>query len=276
MMTRTRIVRVTLYNKAGQPLALPEITLAPAQTKSVNIRDWITPERLGIFSEGSVEVYFHGPGMGITGQLNVTDERHNQSFDVLLREDANFASSKLDGLWFSLDHQTTVEVFVANTRPYPITITPAVYINGTEVTGEPLTLDSHVAETIDVGRLLQKRGVRKGFASGGISLRHNGQPGAIAVAGIISNKERGFSSTMRFVDAAGQRSTNLHGANVLIGAANTPPGLPRDLYFTPRAVVRNTTDAARDVKGRIRNSTDKASGANEIDAVTLNPAQDRD
>lgn len=149
-MTRARNVRVTLYDKAGQPLTLPEITLAAAETRFLNLRDWVPSERLGTFTEGSVEVYFHGPGMGITGQLIVSDDRHSQSFDVLLREDGNFASSKLESLWLSLDNQTTVEIFVTNTRPFSTTVTPTAYVNGAEFTGESLTLDSHVAETIDV------------------------------------------------------------------------------------------------------------------------------
>ena len=275
-MTRTRIVRVTLYNKAGRPLELTEVTLTPAQTKFLNIRDLMSPEQLGAFSEGSVEVYFHGPAMGITGQLSVIDDRHNRSFDVLLREDGMFTSSKLDGLWFSLDNQTTVEVFLTNTRAHPTTVTPIFYVNEEEFAAQPLTLDSHVSETIDVGQLLQKLRVRQGLASGGISLRHDGTPGAIAVAGVITNKQRGFSSTMRFTDVAGQRSTKLHGANVLIGAGNKPPGLPQDVSFAPRAVVRNITDGTLEARAVIRYTTESGAGAIEIDAVRLKSREVRE
>lgn len=269
MMGKARIVRVTLYSKAGEALALSEITLAPSETRFLDIREWIGPERLGAFSEGSVEVYFHGPGMAIGAQLTVSDERHNQSFDVLLREDANFSSSKLDSLWLSLDHQTTVDVFVANTRPYATTVTPTVYVNGDEITVESFVLDPHMAETIDIGRLLKKEGVRRGVAPGGISLQHNGQPGAIAVAGVISNKQRGFSSTMRFVDVAGQGSTTLHGANILMGIANLQSGLPHDAKFTPRAIVRNTTGTPVEVKARVRYTADDGLGTLEVLPLTL-------
>lgn len=87
---------------------------------------------MGHSAKAAWKSIFHGPGMAIGAQLTVSDERHNQSFDVLLREDANFSSSKLDSLWLSLDHQTTVDVFVANTRPYATTVTPTVYVNGDE------------------------------------------------------------------------------------------------------------------------------------------------
>jgi hypothetical protein len=276
MMTSGRVVRVTLYNKAGERFALPEITLAPSETRFLDIRESIPPERIGTFSEGSVEVYFHGPGMAIGSQLAVTDERHNRGFDVLLREDANFSSSRLDSLWLSLDNQTTVDVFVTNTRPFPTTVTPTVYVNGKALTGESLTLDSHMAETIDVGSLLKKLGVRRGIAAGGISLQHNGQPGAIVVAGVIGNKQRGFSSTMRFVDISKQGSTTLHGANVLIGQANSEYQLPNDAKFTPRAVVRNTSGAPVEVKARARYTTDDRFDTVELQPLTLSANEVRE
>lgn len=276
MMTRARVVRVTLYNKAGKALELPEITLAPAQTKFLDIRDYIPQERLGAFSEGSVEVHYHGPTMGITGQLSVIDDRHNGSFDVLLREDVMFSSSKLDGLWFSVDNQTTVEVFVTNTRPHPTTVTPIIYVDGAEFAAQPLVLDSHVGATIDVGKSLKDLQVRRRFASGGITLRHDGTPGAIAVAGVISNKQRGFSSTMRFIDVAGQRSTKLHGANILIGSTNAPPGFPQDVSFTPRAVVRNTTNQSLEARALIRYTTETGAGLIQIDALKLKSGEVRD
>jgi len=275
-MSKARTVRVRLYSKAGEALDLPELTLAPNETKFLNLQEWITPERIGTFSEGSAEVYFHGPGMAIGAQLTVSDERHNQSFDVLLREDVNFSSAKLDSLWLSLDHQTTVDVFVANTRPHPTTVTPTLYVNGEVLRGESMALDSHVAETIDIGRLLKKLRVRREVVAGGISLEHNGQPGAIAVAGVMSNKQRGFSSTMRFVDIAKHGSTKLHGANILIGAANPQSGLPEDAHFTPRAVVRNTTGAPIEVKAQVRYTTDDGLGAKEIEPVTLSANEVRD
>lgn len=64
MMTRTRSVRVTLYNKAGHPLELTEVTLAPAQTKFVNIRDLITPDQLGAFQRGQRRNLLSWPSHG--------------------------------------------------------------------------------------------------------------------------------------------------------------------------------------------------------------------
>ncbi|MBZ5553846.1 MAG: hypothetical protein LAO21_14075, partial [Acidobacteriia bacterium] len=88
---------ITLYNKHGQALAVPEITLNPHESRYFNVAEWLTGDDgdMDDFSEGSVEVFFHGISMSLGAQLVVSDERRGLSFDVHFDEDMDFVSSQL-------------------------------------------------------------------------------------------------------------------------------------------------------------------------------------
>jgi hypothetical protein len=94
---RELAARVTLYNKQGEALLVPEISLPPGQINSFDLADWLIVSNAEKFSVGSLEIFVHGPGMGIGGQLVVTDERYGTSFDVPFTEDMEFSSSQLEG-----------------------------------------------------------------------------------------------------------------------------------------------------------------------------------
>jgi hypothetical protein len=100
-------------------------------------------------------------------------------------------------------------------------------------------------------------------------LQYDKQPGALSVAGAITNKQEGFSSTMRFVDAAAQHSTKLYGAHLLVGKPGAQSGMPESASFTPRVTVRNTTSQPVQLQSRVLYTTEDASSTVEIAPVTL-------
>jgi hypothetical protein len=111
---------------------------------------------------------------------------------------------------------------------------------------------------------------------GGISLRHSGMPGSLAVTGVVTNKARGFSSTLRFIDATMQRSANLHGAHLLVGEPAAQSGLPINSKFIPRLIVRNTTALPVEVKATIRFKVDNIASSVQIAPLTLNAFEVRE
>lgn len=206
-LNRPMSARVALYNNHGQALVVPEINLASNVNRYFNVADWLSTADIEDFSEGSLEVFFHGPSMGIGAQLVVADQDHGLSFDVFLTEDMDFDSSRLDSLWWSLDDKTQAQVFLANTKLSKLIVTPTFYVRGVGIESDPIILDSHESETLDIGQALNKLKVKQSTATGGISLRHNGPPGSLAAVGVVTNKQRGFSSTLRFADPLMQRSS---------------------------------------------------------------------
>ena len=244
--------KVTLYNKKGAAMAIPPIKLAPANSQFFNLTDWLAAKSVDDFSEGNLEIFYHGPGMGIGGQLTVKNDSQSFSFDVPYTDAARFASSQIDSVWWALDKEATVEIFVTNITNISTQVVPIFYIGGNPIEAEPIVLQAHQSEVIDIAQTLNKLKAKQIPAIGGISLRHSNQPGALAVAGVITNKKTGFSSTMRFVDTAMQGSLRLHGAHLLIGKPDEQSGFPLSANFAPRVIVRNTSNQPVEVKARVR------------------------
>ena len=261
--------QVTLYNKKGKTLAIPLIKLAPASNEFFNLAQWAAAKSTDDFVEGNVEVSYHGPGMGIGAQLTVKNDSQSFSFDVPFSDAASFASSQVESLWWALDNQATAEIYVANTTTALTKIVPTFYVGGEAVEADPIILDAHQSEVIDIAQTLTKLKAKQVPLIGGISLRHSNQPGALAVGGAITNKKNGFSTTLRFVDPAMQGATLLHGAHLLIGDPGEQFGFPQSISFTPHAIVRNMTNLPVEVKARIRYTVASKPFLAEVAPITL-------
>jgi hypothetical protein len=170
-MNRAVNVRVTLYNKHGQALIVPEISMPPNLNRYFDIADWLSnADDEDDFSEGSVEIFFYGIPMGLGGQLVVTDENHSLNFDVPFAESEMFVSSRVESLWWAMDDKTQAEVFLANTKAERMTITPTFYIGGAAIASEPIVLDSHESEVLNIGQALKKLHVSVNTVRGGLRL----------------------------------------------------------------------------------------------------------
>lgn len=268
-LNRAQNVRVTLYNRHGEALAVPEISLASNENLYFNIADWLTASGGDNFAEGSLEIFFHGRAMGIGGQLVVTDENHSLSFDVPFVEGGMFASSRLESLWWSLDGQSTAKIFLSNMKTERMVVTPTFYVNARAYESVPIALESHESKALDIGQALSKLNVRSGTASGGITLKHDRPPGALAVAGTIINQRSGFSTTMRFIDVRAQHSTKLHGAHLLIGQPDAQAGFAPGTSFAPRVTIRNTFTRPVNVKTKVLYTTKDGSRTVKLIPATL-------
>jgi hypothetical protein len=261
--------QVTLYNKHGQSLTIPPVTLGPHQNHGWNVADWV--RNVGGFEEGSLEVFYHGPSMALGAQETVTDANHSLSYDVHLQEPMDFMSPRADGLWWALDdNQTEARVFIANTSATQTAVTPTFYLGGTAYQGDAITLSAHESDSIDIDKSLKKLHLSTP-AVGGISLNYTNGPGTLAVVGVISNKYTGFSTTMRFIDQEGQHTTSLHGASILIGKPAANLGFSATTRFTPHVFVRNNTNQPVQIHPRIRYTLFDQPNTVSLVAVTLSP-----
>jgi len=116
--------QVTLFNKHGQSLSTPamNITLGAHKNHGFNIAEWAAGH--DGFEEGSLLVSYHGRSMTLGAQETVTDITHGLNFDVHLSEYDDFMSSRVEGLWWGLDHQCDARVFIANAEDSLTTVTP--------------------------------------------------------------------------------------------------------------------------------------------------------
>ena len=83
-MNRPKIVHVTLYNRQGDEIEMPEIILTAYQVEYFDLAKWLRGANKSKFSEGSigVEIYSDTNGVGVGAELIVSDETHHLNFDV--------------------------------------------------------------------------------------------------------------------------------------------------------------------------------------------------
>jgi hypothetical protein len=214
--------------------------------------------------------------MGLGAQETVTDANHSLNFDVHLTEDMDFKSSRIDGLWWALDDKSEARVVIANTRANGTSVIPTYFVGGIEYQGEAINLGGHESTLIDIEKALRKLHVQDVPSLGGISLNYTNGPGSIAVVGVITNKHMGFSTTMRFIDAASQKTTTLHGANLPIGKPAANSGFASTARFTPHVVARNNSAQPVEVRPRIRYTIGNQSNVIDLAAQTLSANEVRE
>jgi hypothetical protein len=270
-VNRNKEVQITLRNRKGESLVIPEIVLAPYQVEYFDLADWLKGPDKARFSEGSasLETHSYGSGVGVGAGIIVSDEDHNISFDVPFIKAEDYASSQLESLWWTPDDKTEIYIFLANTTNNEMVVTPTVYVSGEAIDSTPIILRADESMGIGLAQLLGKLGKKPIERVGGIRLSHNQKPGELAVAGASLNKQSGFSSTLQFTDAKAQGGTTLHGAHLPIGLPAAQSGFPSETRFTPYAFVRNTTNLPVNVKGKVRYTIENTSESIEISEITL-------
>ena len=266
--------QVTLYNKHGAALAIPPITIDGHKNHGFDIADWV--RNVDGFEEGSLEVFYHDASMAMGAQETIIDANHSLSFDVHLQEPMDFMSPRADGLWWALgDSNTNAQVFIANTRETQTTVTPIFYLDGVAHQGDAIILNGHESDVIDIKKALKKLHLST-TAIGGISLTSTNGPGGLAMVGVISNKQTGLSTTMRFIDQHSQHTTTLHGTNILIGKPGPDSGFASTTRFTPHVVVRNNSDQTVQIHPRIRYVLNDQPNVIDLAALSLAANQVRE
>ena len=268
---------VTLFNKHGLSLTVPDVTLDAHKNHAFDLADWVH-DAGGGFEEGSIMVVYQGHSMELGAQetiTEITDSNHSLTFDVHLQEPMDFMSAKADGVWWTVDNQTDAEICLANTAPTQVVATPTFFVGGIGYQGEAITLNGHESDSINIKQSLNRLHVNGNTAVGGVSLAYSA-PGNVAAVGLISKKQTGFSTTMRFIDRTSQKTTILHGASLLIGKPSPDAGFSATTQFTPHVVVRNNTAQSNQITARVRYTISGQPNQINLSPLTLTPNEVRE
>lgn len=208
---------VTIYSLDGTALPLPDVFLQPDLPAAFRISDLIThAESRGRFQEGSIELRFTGSSMALGAQLTVSDMQHGLSFDM--EPPMTFKSSTLEGLWWSLNNKTRGQVMLCNTGSQTLDVLENIEWQGRIIPAHPISLTPHQTIVLDIDDLLKQVNIKsKGIQRGGLSISHNGAPGALIAHGMIQNSGTHFSSNLNFIDPAAHPSSMLNGTGLLLG-----------------------------------------------------------
>lgn len=95
--------------------------------------------------------------------------------------------------------------------------------DGSVLLSRAVTLDPHGSRQFHSPEINQQRS----GSVGGISIQHDGAPGAILAAGYVQSASRHISTSISFVDPATLYGSNIYGAGVQLGQHRSSS---RELY----------------------------------------------
>jgi hypothetical protein len=131
-------IGITLFNLDGARLIVPTITLQGNTARGFELRDWVGAAG-SAFREGSLQVRYDGKDMELGGVVKLVDAEHSLIFDEELSEPGmEFASSRLEGVWWLPSHESEMRLVVSNTTD--ATVTTTVSVDGIAPSQERLTL----------------------------------------------------------------------------------------------------------------------------------------
>lgn len=261
---RPLTVQPTLFNLTGDRFDVPAITLEGNTVRSIDLREYISAGAQ--FQEGSLQVAYQGKPLEIGGVVQMVDQERSLIFDEELTEPATmFSSSRLEGVWWLPSRRCEVSLALSNITDSVLSVTTSV--SGT-VRGatepEVLTLLPHETRVLNMRDFIEGKGgasAEKGRAlpeTGGISIEHSGQTGALLAHGMVQDARRGYSSVIEFSDPGHAKSSKLNGTGLRLGRVAGE-------RLTSVVVARNVGDAPTVFTGRIPFTTSDG----RMDAVSL-------
>ncbi len=232
---------LTLYSLDGAVLPLPDVLLGSDFHVALRLSDLIAKAPIrGRFQEGSIELRFNGEMMDLGAQLTVSDSKHGLAFDM--EPPMVFKSSTLEGLWWSRDSKTSGEVMLSNTTSRSLDLLVNVEWQGSMIPAQPISLSGHQTVVLEIEDLLRDVHTdAKGIGIGGLSITHNGPPGALIAHGVVQNKEAHFASNLNFIDPAAQKSSVLNGTGLMLAHPASTSVFPNVPFFAPYLVLKNAS-----------------------------------
>lgn len=257
---------VTFFNSQGESFPAPLITLSPQDVQRFRIAD-LTANAPGDFHAGSVQVFYHGPPMAVTGQISVASASSHVNFESFPTMAMGFASSRLDGIVWTPDAGTQASAALNNTTVDMLTVKI-----GTATNIKPLILNAHETQVVDLREFLIN-GQDAGSAL--IRIEHNGPPGAIIATGFALNEKTGFSCNLPFIDRATAKTAHLAGAHVRFGRPGSREGFPAGTRFKAPLLIANTGDQPTEARAFVDYTIAGVAGRAEIAKLELAPNEVR-
>ena len=237
-------VQPTLYNKQGQELQLPSVTVEPQNFRFINLNDWAA---IGgeSFKSGNIKLFHYGKDLVLGAQIYLTDETKSLTFEEKLAEKGKFDSHQQEAVWWMPSNDAKVKVVLTNTTNAPFSVTGKLAKKPNN-TGSPQTfgLAAHQTKVLDL---------REDFTDGNqfanaeiiaLSLQHSGVKDALLARVMVAEVQRGYSNVVQFSNPNNGSSSEYQGVGFQIeDIANQ--------QLTPVISVRNVGTATATVTAKV-------------------------
>jgi hypothetical protein len=257
---------VTVFNSRGESFTAPPLMLPPQDVQGFRIAE-LMANVPGDFHSGSVQVFYHGPAMAVTGQVSVASASSRLIFESFPTMSMGFASARLDGIVWIPDAGAQASAALTNTTTDMLTVTI-----GTATNLKSLTLNAHETNLVDLKEFLINR---QDVGAALVRIEHNGTPGAVIVTGFAMNEKTGFSCNLPFVDRATAKTAHLAGAHVRFGKPDGKEGFFAATRFNAPLLVANAGDQPSEARVFVDYTMGGVAGRAELAKLKLAPQQVR-
>ena len=250
-------VKPTLFNMDGERLDVPPVTVEATSFRVFDLAEWAEPGGPA-FQRGSLQLFYRGKDLLLGAQVKITDPASSIIFDEQLSEPKTMISSRLEGLWWLPSHDSHVSIAISNTTDS--TQTALLEVGGVAPNqrgSKELILKPHQTILINPAQDFSDKPTDL-LNTGGISIRHSGEPGDLIARAMIQDATAGFSSAVQLTDPKKAKSSSLHGAGLRLGEIAGEE-------LTAVIVARNISEKAAVLRGRIPLTKDDGS----IDVLNL-------
>ena len=238
-------VKPTLYNRTGERREVAAVTVDANAFRVIDLREWVAVGGK-TFEEGSLQLFYKGNNLRLGAQVKMMDEANSLLFDEQLVEPAMmFKSSRLEGVCWLPSQSCQLEVCFSNTTDLSLPLSVAVKgLKPEQNIPLQMTLQPHETRMTSLQDLLTDQVVSELPEVAGISIEHQGQPGALIARGMLKEPAKGYSSAIQFADPARMRTTKLYGTGLRLGQIGGDE-------LRPIVVARNIGDSTAVISGKI-------------------------
>ncbi len=209
-------VQPTLYNKQGQQLQLPPVTVEPQNFRFINLNDWVI---IGgeSFKSGNIKLFHYGKDLVLGAQIYLTDEVRSLSYEEKLAEKGKFDSRRQEAVWWMPSNSADVKIVLTNTTNAVLSVAGKLAKKPNHVSNaQTFELPANQTKVLDL---------REDFADGNqfanaeilaLSLEHSGAKDALLARVMIAEPQRGYSNIAQFSNPAGGKSSEYQGVGFQI------------------------------------------------------------
>jgi hypothetical protein len=237
-------VQPTLYNKQGQELQLPSVTVEPQSFRFINIQDWAS---IGgeSFRSGSIKLFHTGKDLVLGSQIYLTQEAQSLAFEEKLAELGKFDSRKQEAVWVMPTQQTKAAVVLTNTTNVSLSLTAKLSKNPTTV-GSPQSfqLAAHESKILDLKQDFTNGNQFANSTIVGLSLEHTSVKDALLARVMVGDVAKGYSNVVQFSNPNTGKSSEYQGVGFQIEDIN-------GLRFAPVIVAKNVGATTATITTRV-------------------------
>jgi hypothetical protein len=129
---------------------------------------------------------------------------------------------------------------------------------------------------LEIERLLKDLNISsKGIERGGLSITHDGPPGALIARGVVVNKERHFACNLNFVDPAGQKNSILNGTGLMLARPAAGSFFPESSFFTPQLTLKNASTSSHTATVTVTYTANGRAESKKLPTLSLAPHEVR-